>query len=213
MMVKKRTGRRPKQAQSTRELILQAAIQVFAKRGISGASLQEIGKACGLSQPAVFYHFKKKEEIVREAFLAAGLRAQILFEKAVQASTSSRDRAICRMEVNLRMMIERPEEGLLTVLAWSQTWQDPKLRELLQSLMKNGRERLAENTHALLREGRLGSESDAENLATVLHGLIAGELFLSFLNLGRRTPAQRQQQVQEAKARWDWLMDRVLTTR
>lgn len=50
-------------AQHTREALLDAAELVFAQRGVSRTSLQEIAKAAGLTRGAVYWHFKDKAEL------------------------------------------------------------------------------------------------------------------------------------------------------
>ena len=56
--------------QHTRDLLLDAAEQVFASRGFDGASLEEIADTAGYSRGAIYKHFGSKEEL----FLAANRR-------------------------------------------------------------------------------------------------------------------------------------------
>ena len=50
-------------AQQTRETLIDAAEQVFAERGVSRTSLQEIAKAAGMTRGAIYWHFKDKAEL------------------------------------------------------------------------------------------------------------------------------------------------------
>ena len=54
----------------TRSLLLDAAKDVFAKRGFEGASLEEIAEAAGYTRGAIYKHFGSKEEL----FLAVNKR-------------------------------------------------------------------------------------------------------------------------------------------
>src|SRR2546430_17321371 len=54
----------------TRNLLLDAAKQVFAQRGFEGASLEEIAEAAGYTRGAIYKHFGSKEEL----FLAVNKR-------------------------------------------------------------------------------------------------------------------------------------------
>jgi TetR/AcrR family transcriptional regulator len=47
--------------------IIDAALTLFADKGFSGTKTKEIAEAAGTSEPLVFWHFKSKEEIYREA--------------------------------------------------------------------------------------------------------------------------------------------------
>jgi TetR/AcrR family transcriptional regulator, cholesterol catabolism regulator len=48
----------------TREDILEAAAQVFRKKGFHGASMQDIAKAVNLQKPSLYHHVSSKQEIL-----------------------------------------------------------------------------------------------------------------------------------------------------
>src|SRR5438067_2640487 len=54
--------RREKQ-QRTRKSLLKAAAQVFCKRGLEGASIDEVAQAAGYTKGAFYANFKSKEEL------------------------------------------------------------------------------------------------------------------------------------------------------
>jgi AcrR family transcriptional regulator len=54
----------------TRNMLLDAAKDVFARRGFEGASLEEIAEAAGYTRGAIYKHFEGKEEL----FLAVNKR-------------------------------------------------------------------------------------------------------------------------------------------
>ena len=56
--------------QRTRDLLLDAAQDVFGRRGFEGASLEEIAEAAGYTRGAIYKHFGSKEEL----FLAVNKR-------------------------------------------------------------------------------------------------------------------------------------------
>ena len=59
------TARRPRQRDlvKTRAALLDAAAGVFARRGLDGATLEEIAEAAGFTRGAVYHHFASKEEL------------------------------------------------------------------------------------------------------------------------------------------------------
>jgi AcrR family transcriptional regulator len=56
------------QTLATRERILRAALKLFNEQGTSVANTHEIARAADLSPGNLYYHFKNKEEIIRELF-------------------------------------------------------------------------------------------------------------------------------------------------
>jgi AcrR family transcriptional regulator len=53
----------------TRRQLLQAAIHVFATRGVAGAAVQEIAAVAGVANGTVYNHFSTKEEVVQAVAL------------------------------------------------------------------------------------------------------------------------------------------------
>ena len=58
---------REAQAAHTRELILDAAVELFSMKGCDGTSLRDIGERSGVKRPLILYHFESKELLWRAA--------------------------------------------------------------------------------------------------------------------------------------------------
>ena len=70
-------ARRTKEdAQKTRDALLDAAEAVFEQCGVSGASLQQVAEAAGVTRGAVYWHFRDKADL----FIAMMDRAILPFE-------------------------------------------------------------------------------------------------------------------------------------
>ncbi|WP_187972150.1 TetR family transcriptional regulator C-terminal domain-containing protein [Aquibium microcysteis] len=48
-----------------RELILEAALEIFAQHGFRGATIDQIAEAAGMSKPNLLYYFRSKDDIHR----------------------------------------------------------------------------------------------------------------------------------------------------
>lgn len=57
---------RAEQARRTRARILEVARLLFAGKGYEATSLQDIADEMGLTKPAVYYHYKGKNEILKD---------------------------------------------------------------------------------------------------------------------------------------------------
>ncbi|MCF6303236.1 MAG: TetR family transcriptional regulator C-terminal domain-containing protein, partial [Devosiaceae bacterium] len=56
-------GRNSRIQREKRELILGAALEVFAAHGFRGSTIDQIADAAGMSKPNLLYYFGKKEDI------------------------------------------------------------------------------------------------------------------------------------------------------
>jgi AcrR family transcriptional regulator len=55
----------PHDATSTRERILDVALDLFVAQGYDGTSLRQIAEQLGVTKAALYYHFESKEDILR----------------------------------------------------------------------------------------------------------------------------------------------------
>jgi TetR/AcrR family transcriptional regulator len=55
--------RRTRIQQEKRELILEAALDVFSTHGFRGSTIDQIAEAAGMSKPNLLYYFRRKEDI------------------------------------------------------------------------------------------------------------------------------------------------------
>lgn len=76
MKQKRRLGRPPKQdGLDRREEILAAALDLFSQHGFEATSIRQIASQVGISDPALYSHFKSKQEILAELFEIHGPKA------------------------------------------------------------------------------------------------------------------------------------------
>lgn len=121
-----RLGRPPKhEERNTRERILDAAIELFARQGIAGTSLRQIAQAVGIKESAIYAHFEGKEALCPAIFAQFGPPAAVVDELlASDPSTIAQSRP----EIVLRDMAQR-------VIA---LWNEPRARLFLSLLLREG---------------------------------------------------------------------------
>jgi AcrR family transcriptional regulator len=67
-----------------RDEILEAAVGVFAEKGLHGASTEEIARRAGISQPYVFRLFGTKQELYKAVVTRCFRRTLELFQRAAE---------------------------------------------------------------------------------------------------------------------------------
>jgi AcrR family transcriptional regulator len=122
---------------STKERILSAAEELFARHGFAGASLRQVTAAANVNLAAVNYHFGSKDNLINEVFRR---RLDELTEQRMSALTAARAAADRSLESILRAFVE-PALNLATdrlggsafmrVLARAYAEHDQSLRKFL----------------------------------------------------------------------------------
>jgi AcrR family transcriptional regulator len=76
----------------TRERIQQVALELFAERGYEKTSLREVADRLEITRPALYYHFKTKEDILNGIIgdLAQSIDDLLTWAKAQPTTTASR---------------------------------------------------------------------------------------------------------------------------
>ena len=55
-------------AEKTKQLLVQAACEVFYREGVARATLEQIAREAGLTRGALYWHFNNKVDILDELF-------------------------------------------------------------------------------------------------------------------------------------------------
>jgi AcrR family transcriptional regulator len=94
----RRTGR----DNGTREDILATAVRTFSSKGYANVSLQEIAADMGITKAAIYYYFRRKEEILGEALERAGatLMERVREETGRQGDAEEKLHAVIRAHVS-----------------------------------------------------------------------------------------------------------------
>jgi len=120
---------------STKERILDAAEQLFARHGFAGASLRQVTSSAGVNLAAVNYHFGSKDKLHEEVFrrrldILNGRRNEALDALADAASLED----VLTAFIHPALELSREAEGgdaFVRMLARAYAEHDQKLRDFL----------------------------------------------------------------------------------
>lgn len=126
------------------DTILAAAARLFRASGYASTSMQEIADAVGLSRPALYYHFKNKEELLGSLIEGMTVRTQREAARIVQSAGGDDHATTLRTMVRAQALwilqhpqhfavVQRDEASLPEHL---RTIQDDAKRDLLHSFCK-----------------------------------------------------------------------------
>src|SRR6516164_7494449 len=109
-MSDRRQGRRRAVGELKRELILDAARQVFEAEGLDGASLRAIAAEAGYTPAALYFHFDSKEAIYAELLRESLMRLREAVMHAIVRSSAPADRLRAASMAFFRYYAENPKD-------------------------------------------------------------------------------------------------------
>jgi AcrR family transcriptional regulator len=103
---------RERRRQQTRDVLVEAATEVFARRGYEGASLEEIAETAGFTRGAIYKHFAGKEELFFAVIEASNERVIEAFRAIAPASADSKEWDVARLADLWRASVTNYEDLL-----------------------------------------------------------------------------------------------------
>lgn len=127
------TRRRTRSQEEKESRILASALDVFARSGFAGATLDEIAAGAGMSKPNLIYYFASKEDIYRAVL---GRTLETWLEPLIALNSAGEPLAEIRAYIHrkLEMSRQRPQESRLfagEILAGA-----PLIRDALEGDLK-----------------------------------------------------------------------------
>ncbi|MBG9796719.1 TetR/AcrR family transcriptional regulator [Brevibacillus laterosporus] len=160
-------------ADSKKKDILHAAMRLFATKGIDGISVKEIGDAAGVTDAAIYKHFKNKNEVASEVFTQYCNSYTKMIDFYVSQSGTFHDRFDCLID-QLVEMHDEDHCGLLLLSQHHDVYQ--------QVAQKNMRQPLDALIDLILQgiESNELPEQDARLSAVLIIGAFTGLAVSSF---------------------------------
>jgi AcrR family transcriptional regulator len=140
-------------AAETRDRLLRAAADVFARRGYDGTRVADIAATAGVSNGALYAHFGSKAELLVAALRACG------HQMLAELFATDPDRPITELLLEVGRSLRRPRDasGYLSVEALVAARRDEDVAPAMREWMGERADWLAE----LVRIGQSGGELDA----------------------------------------------------
>jgi AcrR family transcriptional regulator len=165
---------------ASEEVLLRAAAEVIAERGVERASLRSIGQRAGASRAMPGYHFGSKEALIarlaqrgHELTLAAAIDALERARRDVD-ERSKLDVLQVMFETFLEVFATDAPEERAVVVMWGATFaSDGRLSALTES-DRGTHGSLAEHIREGQREGSIRGDIDADAAAMTAMGMLRG---------------------------------------
>jgi AcrR family transcriptional regulator len=100
-------------AQARREQILDVAVQVFARNGFHGTSMNHVAEAAGVTKPVLYQHFDSKQALYLALIGEVGRRLLLAITKATAGATTGREMTVLGFRAYFRFVAEDRDAFLL----------------------------------------------------------------------------------------------------
>ncbi len=159
-------------ALETKKKLLETAKQIVCEKGLINTSIEEITKACGVSNGTFYTYFKRKEDVI---FALSREMYQEIYEKAQAYEGTFMERLTFYM-VNFSGYIEK--SGLKLCQEWVRNTVDPDLVENPDDKNKLGMD--LDSMRGMIEKGavlgELKKDTPVEALSHTLVDVLYGEM-------------------------------------
>jgi AcrR family transcriptional regulator len=158
---------------STKEKILNEALDLFAAKGYHGTSMREIAKAVGIKGSSIYNHFSGKEEIFSELFnylAPLNLDSEEFQQKFMEAEADPLETLNYFANIVIGEMQDQKKVKLLQMMLKENNNQVVKKR--LQSRMETNIKKITSFFFRLQQQGKIKKDLDPEFIAKEFSGAL-----------------------------------------
>jgi AcrR family transcriptional regulator len=135
----------PVPEKTTRERILDVALDLFVEKGYEKTSLREIAERMGFTKAALYYHFASKSELLMALHLRLHRLTEVALDELGEGPVTMRawedflDQAIDKMQANGKLfaMHQRNQSAFEALHSEGHEGQHAELEERLRSLLSD----------------------------------------------------------------------------
>lgn len=88
-----------------KDRMLRAAAHCFNQKGYSGTSLKDVANLLGLTDPALYYYVRNKEELVYQCYVRAADVGRQAMDRAVRDGSNGLEKILLYVEYHIATMV------------------------------------------------------------------------------------------------------------
>jgi AcrR family transcriptional regulator len=108
----------PKKRRNREKEMMRAALLLFARKGYSATSVQDVANAIGVLKGSVYHYIGSKEELLFRIFLDAHVENEIFMEKVTALDLAPKDKLRTYLEHSLLTTLNNIERTTLYFRDW-----------------------------------------------------------------------------------------------
>lgn len=179
-------ARRTKEdAQKTREMLIQAAENVFYEKGVSRASLNDIAVAAGVTRGAIYWHFKNKHDVFEAMIQRLKTPLELLHDAIEHPDEPDPLGRFRELLIYLTQQIARDPRRRrvyeIVFLKCELTEENEPLGAKHRQAFLDGSVRIRKALNSAVQRGQLPADIDIEEAIVQLHVQLTGLIYMWLL--------------------------------
>ena len=165
----------------TKRKIFEAAMELFAKQGYDGTSVDEITSVVGIAKGTLYYHFSSKEEIYN-FLIVEGMN---LFKNSIEIQAAKHENSIDKLKaaILVQLRIMEKYESLITLII-GQMWGKDERNLLCRQCIFEYTEIIENIINTGIEKGEIVVK-DPKIVSSLIFGLTSSALLYKFGNNGK----------------------------
>lgn len=175
--------------------IIKNAIRLFAYDGYDSTSVQSIADASGVSQAAVFQHFKNKKVLLSSirTFITEDVTTYV--SKRFKADMSAKESLFEYLIGNLEWAVKNRDMSQMIFLSYYMACFNDEFHQHRKDAVKIAEERVLKMVYSCQREGDLDSKRSPEIVSKQVHGFLMGLSFKLLASTKNKTVSKQIKQM------------------
>lgn len=163
------------QSEQTRQRIVDAATDLFARKGFHATSVADVASAVTLTKGALYHHFETKEDLFHAVVLGVRSAWETNVEAAVQRHEDALDRLTALLVNHARLIHRRPELCLVVSgLSEEMRYTHPDLAEVLHGIYRDLIAFIEDMLRSGQEHGQVRLDIDPRAIAVDVVGMLRG---------------------------------------
>lgn len=138
--------------QLQKDRMLRAAARCFNEKGYSGSSLKDVARLLGLTDAALYYYVRNKEELVYLCYVRAAEVGRESLDRAIAEGSDGFDTVVRYIGYHVEMMVG--ERGPIAIMSEIPSLKDTHRAEILRASRAHGA-RFEAVLHKGIRDGSI----------------------------------------------------------
>ena len=175
----------------TKEPIVKPALNLFLQNGYEKTSLNQIARKVGITKPAIYHHFKNKDQLFHEVLslffeeMGKWSRARFGSCKTLKDLLKTFFQSLKSFKEVTDVLLGKKEEGTpysFLELFLSASKKDPTIQRRIEGGFVHSRKFLKERLLEAQKKGEIRKDINCEIYAFQIHAIIEGTGLISYLD-------------------------------